>query len=1229
MNNNNVVLLVALVVVGAILLSKYNAAAPTHDVTPSRAYGSRDEVSLTANVIIGELDIEAAESLPTDLRPNMDALSLSEEEEDELFAILNSVADHGVLGVANRLGSSTPMSAAMRAVARKLRIQLSEIVALQKNIGTLKQNVAKEKSPLKKTVYKAKLNKQIELLNSAKAARKATGEKRNLIAKKEAAEKAAVVAKAKNVVLPKPPSSGPEKLNALMKHHQKLVSDYKAFSDYVKHQETFLRKRLNPQQMKSVKNIIADRTRRMASTKKAAKVVHDRIVAEKKRIDAEKKARAIKEQAVKIAREKEELALRLQRDSEEKAAKENARLEKESRDREAKALVTKRLADAARKMVLAKKAREEKIAAANKARLEFEQADAKKKAEALAHKAADLKKHKLVLEEKEQREKMALAAREKSERDRRAAEEVQRKADEKKKKAAVESAMRKAKEIRDRKQREQVQKKLRDAAAREREREELAEKKRVQLAKEEKARVRKKKEKDEAEHKRKLAVIRREEEDIARKRAAEKSRETRRAKEAARMAADKKQREQDRKNEEQRALVLRRKELEIQKKNAEENARARATVEKNEAAIAAKKALVNQRAADSRKARADKRRHEAEAAVKRNGEEKAEIEAGIAKIAGAKSTDRVHFPSLDANILKEIKAFLQSSHDRHPMIPALTRLIESKSKSKPKPKPQEESVVMVEEVFSNIERITGLGRREYTKQAVFTLDMGVLEELLRYLETANLPGKLGQFEGHISGTIFFKKLVVVGLEIGVDVQKARIDRIDFESVDIVGLEKMILFLDSQPVARDHPTMSKISPKLQAIREHKKSVIVAQREEEDRARIQAQNEKLAAIEAARTAQQARDLKESAKKLEQEKKQLAIQLARAEREKAVKKEQLRAEQKKELVVIERKHEKEKRRVAEEASAEMNSVQREIVNDVDDEVANIDAETERKLVQVEQEQARARDQLRLEAIEADATVKAEIAGTQDQAVAKVVQESLEVEKEAREQAWVETQKASVAAREAIVKEAELLKRGVIERGEATLKEERVVIEEKLDEMVDAIESQKQVLVEMKEKVQQIESDQLELESEIETDVLEEEQDHVEEDQATIEAESTVVVLVVETPTVHPRASKKGRVVVSRKTNVNGSSFVKMRVPSDMSPGQFDDVSIFLSKESTGVLEEYQRIHKRLAKGGSFAEVSVEDKRVLASAGAEFKTIREQYVQQRTEQVVTRREKLMAQLI
>lgn len=79
-------------------------------------------------------------------------------------------------------------------------------------------------------------------------------------------------------------------------------------------------------------------------------------------------------------------------------------------------------------------------------------------------------------------------------------------------------------------------------------------------------------------------------------------------------------------------------------------------------------------------------------------------------------------------------------------------------------------------------------------------------------------------------------------------------------------------------------------------------------------------------------------------------------------------------------------------------------------------------------------------------------------------------------------------------------------------------------------------------------------------------------------------------------------------------------------MSPGESDTVSVFLSKEAGVLLEQYHQIYKNIGGDGSLEAVSADEKKVLASAGAEFERIREQYVQQRKQKVLERREQLVA---
>jgi len=155
------------------------------------------------------------------------------------------------------------------------------------------------------------------------------------------------------------------------------------------------------------------------------------------------------------------------------------------------------------------------------------------------------------------------------------------------------------------------------------------------------------------------------------------------------------------------------------------------------------------------------------------------------------------------------------------------------------------------------------------------------------------------------------------------------------------------------------------------------------------------------------------------------------------------------------------------------------------------------------------------------------------------------------------------------------------------------------------------------------EIEKEKVEVEGNIHIEVLEEKKRDAEEDREVAEE----AVVVVEEELISPRLSKHGRVTLSRKKNPNGSLFIKLRVPSDLSPGQYDDVSIFLSKETMALLTQYRKIHRKIENENSLEDVSADEKKVLALTGSEFKSIREQYVHQRKESALARRELLVAQ--
>lgn len=194
----------------------------------------------------------------------------------------------------------------------------------------------------------------------------------------------------------------------------------------------------------------------------------------------------------------------------------------------------------------------------------------------------------------------------------------------------------------------------------------------------------------------------------------------------------------------------------------------------------------------------------------------------------------------------------------------------------------------------------------------------------------------------------------------------------------------------------------------------------------------------------------------------------------------------------------------------------------------------------------------------------------------------------------------------------------------------EEKALVEETLVSRLEIVELQKQDLVETIGEVQTLQLGQLDLEGRVRTEELEREKCVVDEDKILVE---TKLADVLESPVhldnaVHPRVSKEGLVEVSRKKNGNGSAFAFILVPSDLSPGEHDRMSVFVSKEAVNVLEQYRGVFRKIEKDSSLANVSVDEKKVIASAGAEFRDLRRQYVKQRQEKVLERVTKLASQM-
>lgn len=133
--NQKVVLIVSLVVVGAIL---YAATSGRKTVVveprPTKQWASKEEVNLVANLIVGELEEEAAEALPSDLLPNTSGLGLSDEEKTELFAILNSVTQNGVVGDDSRSERQTLLKEQDR-LTKEIRTTRGQIAFMEKRLA--------------------------------------------------------------------------------------------------------------------------------------------------------------------------------------------------------------------------------------------------------------------------------------------------------------------------------------------------------------------------------------------------------------------------------------------------------------------------------------------------------------------------------------------------------------------------------------------------------------------------------------------------------------------------------------------------------------------------------------------------------------------------------------------------------------------------------------------------------------------------------------------------------------------------------------------------------------------------------------------------------------------------------------------------------------------------------------------------------------------------------------
>ena len=155
--------------------------------------------------------------------------------------------------------------------------------------------------------------------------------------------------------------------------------------------------------------------------------------------------------------------------------------------------------------------------------------------------------------------------------------------------------------------------------------------------------------------------------------------------------------------------------------------------------------------------------------------------------------------------------------------------------------------------------------------------------------------------------------------------------------------------------------------------------------------------------------------------------------------------------------------------------------------------------------------------------------------------------------------------------------------------------------------------------EELQEAQLDLLDTDIEIEISNLEEAKALAEEEQLDSQHEEQEAAVTAVTPE-KPRSSKAGRVKVQTNKNEDGSSFVNLDVPSDMSPGETDHISLMVTKEGSELIDRYHEVFKKIKKDMSLENVSLEEKEIIAFAGKEFKKIKDDYVRQRGSKISER---------
>ena len=199
-------------------------------------------------------------------------------------------------------------------------------------------------------------------------------------------------------------------------------------------------------------------------------------------------------------------------------------------------------------------------------------------------------------------------------------------------------------------------------------------------------------------------------------------------------------------------------------------------------------------------------------------------------------------------------------------------------------------------------------------------------------------------------------------------------------------------------------------------------------------------------------------------------------------------------------------------------------------------------------------------------------------------------------------------------------LRRKQVVEMNTLVKENEHSVNESSLDDTsVAMLEQNNTESVMALETLHEAELNLIDTDADIAITNLEETKNIVEEKQLDIEHEIQNVEIDVVAP-LKPRVKKTGLVKASIKKNDNGSSVTSLNVPSDLSPGESDNISLFVSKEGAISIEDYHVIYKKIKKDKSLKNVTLEEKETIASAGAEFNRISQDYIRQRGENIASR---------